>query len=54
MDEYQLQGLINLLEQFRHDYDPDGAIQHVHIAYLLKRIEDIKERLSDATDKEAI
>lgn len=47
MDKYQLQGLINLLEQFRHDYDLDSMTDNVYIAYLLKVIEKKLEESSE-------
>ena len=46
MDKYQLQGLINLLERFRHDYNLDSMTDNVYIAYLLKAIE---KKLEEAT-----
>ena len=39
MDKNQLQGLINLLEQFRHEYELDNMMEFVYIAYLIKEIE---------------
>lgn len=43
MDKSQLRKLTNLLEQYRHEYDLNSAIEHVHIAYLLKDIEKRRE-----------
>ena len=43
MDKDQLHRLINLLEQFRYDYDLDSATEFVYIAYLVRKIEDVME-----------
>ena len=47
MDKYQLKGLMNLLEQYRHEYDLDSATEFVFIAYLLK---DIEKRMEESDD----
>lgn len=39
MIEKKLKQLISLLEQYRHDYILDSMMEYVHIAYLLKDIE---------------
>ena len=48
MDKYQLKGLINLLEQFRHEYNSDSIEINVYIAYVLKaiekKLEEVKQR----------
>jgi len=38
MDNYQLKGLINLLERFRTDYTLDSETEFVHIPNLIKKI----------------
>ena len=39
MNKEKLKKLTSLLEQYRHDYTLDSAMESVHIAYLLKDIE---------------
>ena len=46
MEKDQLKNLINLLEQFRHDYPLDSIESNISIAYLLKAIE---KKLEEAT-----